>query len=447
MESAKSSAKEFTNALQERYCGDPYRHAMAALDRALRLRQLSLALSSQAVEPGASRVSFAALRRLQSSRPLLAKGLRMGKRLGLDLSRLHPKLKLWAAVAGDLTTSDPQANQLLTALQATDAWKQAAKAYGQQQEQQIQALWNHRGRLEAPDRLIQELRLQPSAPLFFWHHYDSRGLIPRSWMAVLLEVQGQGWQVVVSSSRLAPSVLKQLRRHNIAVQLRTNIGLCLGAYRDFCCLLSESEDVVATRPHLALANDSTLPVGGAQQFVEVLAEMTSRQRSTVPQLNGITDSIERDTYHLQSYLLLANSALTRHTCWQQFWRLFDLAGSKDDLINTGELGLSQALLGAGVRLEAQHSVVGMLLEDSSTNSELARFEVREPRGINLSLYAWQALLRQGCPVVKKQVLFNLRPYPKVPIPLSELKRYLKEGDVDFQDDLEDLIRSRYLKHG
>ena len=99
-----------------------------------------------------------------------------------------------------------------------------------------------------------------------------------------------------------------------------------------------------------------------------------------------------------------------------------------------------------MHLEAQHSLVEMLLENSSINSELARFEVREPRGINLSLYAWQALLRSGCPLVKKQVLFNLRPYPNVPIPLSELKPHLKEEDSDLRHDLEDLIRSRYLRH-
>ena len=419
---------------------------MAALDRALRLRQLSNELSALSEKPEASRLAFSALRRLGGSRPLRLKGLRLLKRLRLDPNGLHPKLRLWSAVAGDLSAAGTQAQQLQTALQATDAWEQAAKAYRHQQERQIQALWNHRGRLKAPERLIQHLSQQPNKPLFFWHHYDSRGLIPRSWMAVLLAIRDQGWQVVVSSSKLAPSVLTELNHHNIPFLLRNNIGLCLGAYRDFCCLLSESPDLLATRSHLALANDSTLPIGGPQPFIRILAAMASGQSDSSPQLNGITDSIERDTYHLQSYLLLANAALIKDPSWQQFWNSFDLTGSKDDLINSGELGLSQELLRVGVHLEAQHSLVGMLLEESCTNNELARFEVREPRGINLSLYAWQALLRSGCPLLKKQVLFNLRPYPKVPIPLSELKQHLKEEDFDLKHDLEELIRSRYLTH-
>ena len=419
---------------------------MAALDRALRLRRLSHALRTLSGEPQSSRVTFSALRRLGNSRRLRLHGLRLLKRFQLNPKELHPKLRLWSAVAGDLTAAGSQAEPLLKSLQATDAWKQAVDAYATQQERQIQALWNHRGRLESPDRLIDQLRQQPNKPLFFWHHYDSRGLIPRSWMAVLLELQKQGWQVVVSSSMLAPCALRQLGENNISFLLRKNIGLCLGAYRDFCCLLSESPDLLATRSHLALANDSTLPIGGSEYFVRMLTEMALHQRNSSPQLNGITDSIERDTYHLQSYLLLANATLIKHSSWQLFWQSFDLTGSKDDLINSGELGLSQELLRVGVHLEAQHSLVEMLLENSSTNSELARFEVHEPRGINLSLYAWQALLRSGCPLVKKQVLFNLRPYPNVPIPLSELKPHLKEEDSDLRHDLEDLIRSRYLRY-
>ena len=418
---------------------------MAALDRALRLRRLSFELNGKSKTTQASRVTFSALRSLVSSRPIRLKGLRLLKHLKLDPKGLHPKLKLWVVMASDVSTPGPQTNQVLKALQATDAWKQAVHAYEQEQQRQIQARWNHRGRLEDPDKLIHQLRQNPNAPVFFWHHYDSRGLIPRSWLAVLLAIREQGWQVVVSSSKLAPSVQTQLSHHNIPCLLRNNIGLCLGAYRDFCCLLSESEDLLATRSHLVLANDSTLPIGGPQLFTEALRTMAAGQSNSAPQLNGITDSIERNTYHLQSYLLLANATLIRSTTWQHFWQSFDLKGSKDDLINKGELGLSQALLRACVLLEAQYSIVGMLLEDSSTDRELARFEVREPREINLSLFAWQALLKKGCPVVKKQVLFNLQQFRKGPMPLSEVRDYLGEVDVDFRDDLEELIRSRYLR--
>ncbi len=78
---------------------------MATLDRALRQRQLSLELSTLSGEPQSSRVTFSALRRLGNSRRLRLHGLRLLKRFKLDPKALHPKFRLWSAVAGDLTAA------------------------------------------------------------------------------------------------------------------------------------------------------------------------------------------------------------------------------------------------------------------------------------------------------------------------------------------------------
>lgn len=102
------------------------------------------------------------------------------------------------------------------------------------------------------------------------------------------------------------------------------------------------------------------------------------------------------------------------------------------------------MLQAGFTVKARFSLISMLLDESNTHGELARFEVREPRGVNLSLYAWQSLLKQGCPLLKKQVLFNLPLRQTIPLPLSELKPYLGPHDDGLRADLEDLLRSRYL---
>ena len=70
--------------------------------------------------------------------------------------------------------------------------------------------------------------------------------------------------------------------------------------------------------------------------------------------------------------------------------------------------------------------------------------MRKPRDINLSLHGWQDLLDAGCPLVKKQVVFNLKSYPQVPIPLTELNPYLKHADQALRKDLQVLLQSRYL---
>ena len=141
---------------------------MAALDRALRLRRLSHALSAQSEDVGASRLSFAALRQLRLNRPLSTKGLRLIRRLGISLNALHPKLRLWAAAAGDLhAAEEPHTNSLLAALEATDAWDQAAAAREAKKQRDALALWNHRGRLTSPNALLAQLKHQPRIPLFF----------------------------------------------------------------------------------------------------------------------------------------------------------------------------------------------------------------------------------------------------------------------------------------
>ena len=67
-----------------------------------------------------------------------------------------------------------------------------------------------------------------------------------------------------------------------------------------------------------LANDSTLPIGGPKRFIQVLSATAEKQNNATPQLDGMTDSIERDTYHLQSYLLMANAPLLMHSSWKPF---------------------------------------------------------------------------------------------------------------------------------
>lgn len=55
---------------------------------------------------------------------------------------------------------------------------------------------------------------------------------------------------------------------------------------------------------------------------------------------------------------------------EQFWRGLDLNRFTDDLIDAGEIGLSQASLAAGVTLKARHSLMEMLMNGSTTSVEL-----------------------------------------------------------------------------
>ena len=417
---------------------------MARLEEALKLRRLSALLSAYSQPPESPRHIMGALRRLGARRPRLLKGLRLGRRLGLRLGGQHPKLRLWSAVAGDPTFSRHEAAVLLDALQATEAWRQAGEALAVEQQKQLTVRWNHRVRIMDPEDLLQALEARRPQRLAIWHHYDRRGLLPQSWLQALQAIQQAGWTVVVSSSGLTDDATASLLASDALICRRHNLGLCLGAYRDLCCLLQERPALHQGLTHLLLANDSTLPIGGGSALATYLAAMAADNRNDLPRLLGMTDSIERGRYHLQSYWLLANGALLTSPVWKKFWRGFALDLDKDDLIDKGEIGLSQALLSADVELRARNGLIAMLLDGEHISHRLNRLGVHEPRDINLSLHGWQDLLDAGCPLLKKQVLFNLKLYPQVPIPLTEMNPHMNDADQALRNDLQMLLQSRYL---
>ena len=333
---------------------------------------------------------------------------------------------------------------MLAALQATEAWNKADEALAIEQQQRLTVRWNHRGRLRDPEALLQALEARRPQRLAIWHHYDRRGLLPQSWLQALQAIQKAGWTVVVSSSGLTDEAADRLLASDALICQRHNRGLCLGAYRDLCCLLQERPALHQGLTHLLLANDSTLPIGGSSALATCLAAMAADNRNDLPRLLGMTDSIERGRYHLQSYWLLANGPLLTSNVWEHFWRGFILDDDKDDLIDKGEIGLSQALLSADVELRARHGLIAMLLDGEQISHRLNRLGMAEPHDINLSLHGWRDLLDADCPLLKKQVLFNLRLYPHVPIPLTELNSHMKNADQALRNDLQMLLQSRYM---
>ena len=164
----------------------------------------------------------------------------------------------------------------------------------------------------------------------------------------------------------------------------------------------------------------------------------------LPILSGLTDSCERGLYHLQSFFLHANRALLQHPAWLRFWLYYAIDGSKDDLINQGEIGLSQALLAARVELKPAYSLVQGLLTDPAMAEELQGYGIAQPEHVNQSLFAWRTLLASGFPLVKKHVLFQLAEHHGQPLAISELARWIPPERLDLlRRDIEQLLISRY----
>ena len=280
--------------------------------------------------------------------------------------------------------------------------------------------------------------------ILFWHHHDSLGLLLDSWLESLKALKNCNWTIIASSSYLNENARKRLLQAGITISIRENFGLCLGAHHDFIKLASEDERINEW-DELLLLNDSMLPIGKPDTLAKWVENMSSEGKTARPQLIGFTDSVERGAYHLQSYGLLANNALLRHTTWKMFWKRFKPVNTKDEIIDTGEIGLSQTLMKANIKIKACCSIADLLLNNQSVVHELQRIENIRLIDINLSLMAWESLLQEGFPFIKKQILFNPPDFYPNKITLGRLKYHAKETSETLQADIQSLMCSRHLR--
>lgn len=426
---------------------------MRSRQQALNLRHLAQAMVAEMPSPEATsaRITFRALKNLQRSRPRLTQTLGFPGIASTVLRLDKAKLNLWSLLAQpNAKVRRDVVHQLNQTLQATAAWQKAVQDAQRCQEQLNQQPWNYAGRLQNTSDLLHslthELINQPSRPVMFWHHYDALGFLPQTWIEVFRSLKQRGWIVVVSSSHLNENALCTLASLECIVSLRRNLGLCLGAYRDFCCLLSEHNELSQQISTLILANDSTLPLSEGQPLVKQLETIAADLRSrNTAELQGLTDSVETGSYHIQTYFLAVNTALLRTPCWSEFWQTVQLNGDKDALIQNGEIGLTQWLLKQRIPLTVHYPLTDILLNNPEEPRELAENDDRRPTAINLTLMCWQGLLRANFPLIKKQLLLEPPELLRHTTALTQLKQHLNENDHHFRSDLQLLMRSRFFK--
>ena len=259
------------------------------------------------------------------------------------------KLILWQSISNPYLIDKHKIPHVSNAIRETEAWTSAIQDTFHYKEKILRYSWNYKERIINLKEIIGRLKkafenkAKPQK-IFFWHHYDEQGYIPKSWIKIFTHLILNDWQVVISSSYIQEKDLRYLINQGCIISLRKNIGLCLGAYADFCLLVEDNLNLKEKLKTLVLCNDSTIPVGDSQLFIDNIYKMEDKLNASDPVLTGLTSTVERSTYHIQSYCLAANSFLLKHKTWNKFWRSFYLSKNKEDLINNGEIGLSQCLL-------------------------------------------------------------------------------------------------------
>lgn len=245
-------------------------------------------------------------------------------------------------------------------------------------------------------------------------HFDGRGRIHRYVRYQAASLNAAGYAVILVSNA------KSLQEADVAAVLpvvasvlrRKNVGRDIGAYRDGIAQLDLDEI-----DELVLVNDSVY--GPFRTIDEIVGSMPAHRADVW----GITDSWAT-RYHLQSYFLLFHRPALRSPGFARYWAKLPLSNSKNWLIRRGEIGLTQALLHAGLDVRAVYpyrDLVETLPSEHAAPAHdrraadpwkrrptiqdlLAVVERGQP--LNPSHFFWRELIERGCPFLKRDLILS-----------------------------------------
>ena len=259
-----------------------------------------------------------------------------------------------------------------------------------------------------------DVALGPKIAVFV--HFDSACRVQAFTLDYARALAEAGYAIAFVSNcpSLADTDLTVLKSFCAAIICRRNVGYDFGAVRDALRLLGLPRD---STDQLVIANDS---VFGPLQPLHTLLD---RIDFTKADIWGATDSWQHG-YHLQSYFLAVGKAALQSAAWRQFWDGVRLMQSRDYVISRYEIGLTQAMLRAGLRCDAAWNYNDLLRSiprpapepgqhyidadpaDDARRGHLARLRhaVVDHVPMNPTGELWRQLLLSGFPFIKRELL-------------------------------------------
>lgn len=224
-------------------------------------------------------------------------------------------------------------------------------------------------------------------------HYDKDGQVADYVVHYIKELHNLGFAIffVSNSGYLKPHEAGSVLPFVSKVLLRSNEGYDFGAYY-------VGVQAVQKFPHhdlLLLANDS---VYGPLSLLDKVIELASANQVDAV---SITDSYAIN-YHLQSYFLLLNKKAFNSFEFKSFWQQFKFTSDKTYVVYHYEIGLSRALIKAGLQLKAlcdYHEIASYYFSKENNYKNL-----RSNYSYDQSMVFWQELIEFGCPFVKKKLI-------------------------------------------
>ena len=314
--------------------------------------------------------------------------------------------------------------------------------------------------LRSPHQLVRswpddEIVLGAMVALFV--HFDGKGRVRPHVLRYVATLQQCGFSVVfvTNSGRLREADMAALQPLCACILIRRNVGYDFAAWReglDFLGLPRGNTEMVL------IANDSVY--GPLRPLDPILAQIDLDQAD----LWGATESWQT-RYHLQSYFLIVGRNALVSEAWRKFWRRVRPVQSKDWVIRHYEVGLTQALIRAGLRCAAIWPYADLIArvdpslmmtandrEALANDPSLAarkshagriRHGAVARRPLNPTSDLWRQLLHAGYPFLKRQLL---RENPTGVLDIADWRIEVRDNigvEPDLIDaDLKEVLRNR-----
>ena len=262
-----------------------------------------------------------------------------------------------------------------------------------------------------------ERSLEGARKVAIFLHWDRRGAVHDYVLHYLMALRRVGYEILFVSNapKLSESDWARVAPYAALMMRRNNRGHDFGAFRDAVLELAPR---LAGLDSLIIANDSVY--GPMQDLAPLLAKCESGEASVW----GITDSWDR-AYHLQSYFLVFRREALASPAFLKFWRSVRLVPSRSWVIRKYEIGLTQAMMKAGLRCTAlfPYRVAAAALSSAVRRQGLldrkdltdyhrhyaAGLFAAVERGdtLNQTHYFWDYLIGEAkCPFVKRDLLLR-----------------------------------------
>jgi hypothetical protein len=338
------------------------------------------------------------------------------------------------------------------------AWRGISGGWNALLKEVIPTLTAPLGRLRNPRQIVEAwpggvIPLGPDVALFA--HFDRAGAVRPHILRYLVALGEAGLSVVVVSNagRLQADAMAALQAVCAGVIVRRNVGYDFGAWGDGLRHLGLPR---AETRGVTLVNDSVY--GPFAPLTPIIRRFDPAHADAW----GLTDSWQR-RYHLQSYFLWFGRAVLDSAAWRQFWANLRPLPSKHAIVRRYEIGLTQALLKAGLRCRAvwpYQALLATVGADVSWSREKddempppARLRQRQVRRVleaagyrsplNPTSDLWRQLIEAKYPFIKRELL---RDNPTRVADLAEWRGLVAAGfgsDIDPIDrDLERTLRHR-----